>query len=230
MIAACKRVLKYLEKFPSEALTFVGNGRRCVLEADSITDASVQSVVDDRSSVIAVMVRVQGAPICHLVRKLRLKALSSAEGELKAMNTAYSIVKYLQQLCEEIETAITMPTPLLGDCKPAQGAAQAPGSNRSEMVHVETSAFNLKDGIDAKEIDINWIAGAECAADALTKALGRRLFEKFRPFLLGVAPHAEAAALVAQAYARATSAVRCGVMSNDDAIAALVASVVSKCA
>ena len=165
-----------------------------------------------------------------LVRKLRHKALSSAEGELKAMNTAYSIVKYLQQLCEEIETAITMPTPLLGDCKPAQGAAQAPGSNRSEMVHVETSAFNLKDGIDAKEIDINWIAGAECAADALTKALGRRLFEKFRPFLLGVAPHAEAAALVAQAYARATAAVKCGAISNDDAIAALVASVVSKCA
>ena len=47
----------------------------------------MQSVVDDRSSVIAVMVRVQ--------------------------------------LCEEIETAITMPTPLLGDCKPAQGAAEA---------------------------------------------------------------------------------------------------------
>ena len=76
----------------------------------------------------------------------------------------------------------------------------------------------------------HWIAGAECAADALTKALGRRLFEKFRPFLLGVAPHTEAAALVAQAYARATAAVKCGVMSNDDAIAALVASVVSKCA
>ena len=176
------------------------------------------------------MVRVQGAPVCHLVRKLRLKALSSAEGELKAMNTAYSIVKYLQQLCEEIETAITVPTPLLGDCKPAQDAAQAPGSNRSQMVHVETSAFNLKDGVDANEISIGWIAGTECAADALTKALGRRLFEKFRPFLLGIAPHGEAAALVAQAYARAAAAVKCGAMSDDDATVALVASVVSKCA
>ena len=71
---------------------------------------------------------------------------------------------------------------------------------------------------------------SECAADALTKALGRRLFEKFRPFLLGVAPHGEAAALVAQAYARATAAVAHCALSNDDAIIAMVASIVSRCA
>ena len=175
------------------------------------------------------MVRVQGAPICALVRKLRHKALSSAEGELKAMNTAYSIVRYLQQLCAEIETVITMPTPLKGDCKPAQAAAMAPGSNRSAMVHVETAAFNIKDGLDADEISLEWVAGADCAADALTKALGRALFEKFKPFLLGCAHYADAAALIAQAYARTEAVVRSATASNDTTLHALVAAVALKC-
>ena len=58
----------------------------------------------------------------------------------------------------------------------------------------------------------------------------RRIWHGLAGPLERKAPHTEAAALVAQAYARATAAVKCGVMSNDDAIAALVASVVSKCA
>eukprot|EP00935_MAST-01C_sp_MAST-1C-sp1_P000311 g311.t1 len=104
------------------------------------------------------------------------------------MNTAYSIVRYLQQLCEEIETVVTMPTPMKGDCKPLRKGRQwRPARIAAQWCTSRRPRSTSRTGstLDADDICLEWVAGTDCAADALTKALGRTLFEKFKPFLLG---------------------------------------------
>ena len=105
--------------------------------------------------------------------------------------------------------------------------AATPGSNRSTMVHVETAAFHLKDGIDEGAIDTEWVAGVDCAADALSKAVGRKLFYKFKPFLMGSAEREMALAMVAQALDRQNKVVALAATSVDEELRTIAAGVVA---
>jgi hypothetical protein len=223
MIDDCKRVLRYLELNPSDALCYVGDGNPGVIDAIGGHDASIQSVHDDRSSVVGVMVMVQNAPVVVLVQKLKHKALSSAEGELKGMTAAYCLVRSLQQLSEEIEVKMTRPVPLEGDCKPAKNAAECPGANRSKMVHIDTSAFLVRDGITEGDVQPVWVPGTECVADILTKALGPTLFLKFKKILMGGATLLELRAFAAVAKVRLDSAMSGALRSEDAPVRVLVA-------
>jgi hypothetical protein len=223
MIDDCNRILRYLELNPDDALCWTGDGNPGVLNAEGDHDASISSVIDDRSSVIASMVIMCGAPVMVLIQKLKYKCLSSCEGEIKAMTTCYCQIRWLQQMCEEIERKINTPTPMKGDCKPAKDAAEAPGANRSKMVHVDTSAFMVQDGIREEEVVLEWVPTTECVADVMTKALGPTAFLKFKKIIMGGGSPREIKAFVAMARARLDSIVETALRSDEKYIMGLVA-------
>jgi hypothetical protein len=98
---------------------------------------------------------------------------------------AYCFLQWVLQLGAEIEVVFKTPVELEGDCRPAQGCAEAPGSNRSKMVHVDTAGHKIYDGIKGGEIMLKWVSGEECSSDMLTKALGPKLFERFKRIVMG---------------------------------------------
>ena len=144
------------------------------------------------------------------------------------MNAAYCIVKMLQQLCEEVEIRLRLPTPLTGDCMPAQNAATCPGANRSKMVHVEASAFNLRDGLDNGEIVLQWVPSEECAADVLTKALGPTLFAKFKRVVMGLLETAEVKAALASVVRRREAVLRAAAAGGDEVLKSLALKIIEE--
>ena len=88
--------------------------------------------------------------------------------------------------------------------------------------------FVGEDGIDEGAIDTEWVAGVDCAADALSKAVGRKLFLKFKPFLMGSAEREMALAMVgAQALDRQNKVVALAATSVDEELRTIAAGVVA---
>ena len=75
------------------------------------------------------------------------------------------------------------------------------------MVHVDTSAFMVQDGIREEEVVLEWVPTTECVADVMTKALGPTAFLKFKKIIMGGGSPREIKAFVAMARARLDSTV-----------------------
>ena len=87
-------------------------------------------------------------------------------------------------------------TVLGGDNKSAITVAECPGAHRTKLAHLENSAFKIRELIDGAVVRLVWFPTDENAAGIFTKSLGRKKFEKFQAFILGLPQDGEVKALI----------------------------------
>ena len=99
----------------------------------------------------------------------------------------------------ELQHPIEATSTLRGDNQSSLLAATTPGKHRSSLRHLELHAFQVKDFVDAGEINVVWCPGDDCIADVYTKAVDTTKFKRFSSLLLGDGPTTIEKALVVNA-------------------------------
>ena len=106
--------------------------------------------------------------------------------------------KSCRLLLSDIGRPVGSPTILINDCRSALIVAENPGSLRTRMTHLSTSAFKVRELTRDHLIRLLWAPTDHLAADILTKNLGRVKFKRFQEFVLGLPAEEQVRALLAR--------------------------------
>ena len=102
----------------------------------------------------------------------------------------------MRLLLSDIGRPIGSPTILVNDCRSALIVAENPGSLRTRMTHLPTSAFKVRELTRDHLVRLLWAPTDHLAADILTKNLGRIKFKRFQEFVLGLPAEEQVRALL----------------------------------
>ena len=104
----------------------------------------------------------------------------------------------MRLLLSDIGRPVGSPTILINDCRSALIVAENPGSLRTRMTHLPTSAFKVRELTRDQLVRLLWAPTDHLAADILTKNLGRAKFKRFQEFVLGLPAGAGVRTLLAR--------------------------------
>ena len=104
----------------------------------------------------------------------------------------------MRLLLSDIGRPLSSPTLLVNDCRSALIVAENPGSLRTRMTHLPTSAFKVRELTREQLVRLLWAPTDRLAADILTKNLGRGKFKRFQEFVLGLPAGKPVRALIAR--------------------------------
>ena len=115
-----------------------------------------------------------------------------------ALSIASLAIQSMRLLLSDIGKPIGSPTILVNDCRSALIVAENPGSLRTRMTHLPTSAFKVRELTRDHLIRLLWAPTDHLAADILTKNLGKVKFKRFQDFVLGLPAEEQVRALLAR--------------------------------
>ena len=112
-------------------------------------------------------------------------ALSSTEAEYVALCEACQEVTWLRRLLHDIGLPQTSkPTTVYEDNQGAMALSMNP-KDHPRTKHIDVRFHYIRDCIDRKRVNLEYVRTTDMVADTLTKALPKPAFEKFR-MLMGV--------------------------------------------
>lgn len=173
--SAAKRIVQYLNATKAHKLTF-GRGKDWKLIGFSDSDWAGDQRT--RRSTTGVVYFYGSGPICWVSKGQDSVALSSLEAEYNALTVACQeavwIKRLLKDLGEPVDQAITI-------FEDNQGCISFSTAERSSgrVKHIDTKRHFIRELCDRRTITLLYCPSAEMIADALTKPLGRLMFNKF---------------------------------------------------
>lgn len=182
---AVLRILKYLKGSPGKGLFFSKNETRSI---EGFTDADWAGSIEDRRSTSGYCTFVWGNLVTWRSKKQTVVARSSAEAEFRAMAHGTCEMLWLKLLLEELEMKINLPLKIYCDNKAAISISHNP-VHHDRTKHVEVDRHFIKEKIENGILCIIYVSTGDQVADALTKALARKMFgrqiDKLGMFNLG---------------------------------------------
>lgn len=164
-----KRVLRY----------FNGTAQRCIMfktgrnELLVYVDSDYAGDTTDRKSMIGYVVKLVDGTINWGSKKQTSVALSTCEAEYFAMSIAAQEVVWKRKVMSEIGLIMKGPTLLHSDNESAISWAGADKLPSKRAKHIDVRVHIVRDLVEKKELQVEYIPTEENDADMLTKLLGR---------------------------------------------------------
>ena len=143
------------------------------------SDADWAGDLDDRHSTSGNLFIMAGATISWTSKKQATVALSTAEAEYIALNTATQEAIWLQRLLADLSDIQYKPTIIMGDNQGSIAIARNPVFH-SRTKHIDIRHHFIREAIQDGVIDLRFCPTNEMIADVLTKPLSRNRFEQLR--------------------------------------------------
>lgn len=164
---AVKRILRYLKGTSKAKLEFNRKGNN---ELVGFCDSDWAGDPDDAKSTTGFIFMLNNGPITWCARKQQTTAISTTEAEFMSLTEAIQETMWIRGIKDEILGRASQPTQINCDNKSAIAIAS------TAMFHHRTRHMNAKTGfvrenIEAKLIELNYVQTQEQSADVLTKAL-----------------------------------------------------------
>ncbi|KAK9873393.1 hypothetical protein WA026_022456 [Henosepilachna vigintioctopunctata] len=162
---SAKRILRYLKQTKKLKLKYFKND----IDLQGFADADWANDKNDRRSYTGFVFRLSGGAISWQSTKQKTVALSSTEAEYMALSEAAKEAIYLKNLLFELfhfKDKIVV----FNDNQAAQKLS-ANQSNHCRTKHIDVRHHFIRDCVDQKLIDVQYISTNEMVADILTKGL-----------------------------------------------------------
>jgi hypothetical protein len=171
-------LLRYLNGTKPMVLEFKGDSNQAVV---AYSDSNWACDLHDRKSVTGNFCTLAQGPVSWLSRKQKTIALSSTEAEYMALSDCSRQLVWISQLLMEL--GFEIPTPLLyGDNMGSLFWATSEVQEKRSK-HIDICYHYIRELLEKKQVDLNFINGSENPADILTKNLERVKFHTFCPML-----------------------------------------------
>lgn len=159
-------IFRYLRGTTNAKLRFTKSDTGVV----AYSDADWASEVDGRRSCSGFIIKLAGASICWMSKRQPIVAMSSTEAEYIALSSVASELMWLKQLADELDTNIAKKITILCD---NQSSIKLSSSDayRPRTKHIDIRFHRIRELVEAKVIDIEFVSTDKNAADALTKAV-----------------------------------------------------------
>jgi hypothetical protein len=184
VVAACKRILRYLKGTIDKGLVYKGNGGRG-WELHGYVDADLAGDVNDRRSTTgyAFCMNKFSSPIAFYSGVQHCVATSTAHSEMLAVAKAVVMVIHLRELLDELGMGEIDATPLYEDNSAVVAMSQN-AINGSATMHFAIKSAFVREQVKAGVCYLVKIGSLEQIADILTKALTGELYYKFRAYIV----------------------------------------------
>ena len=170
---AVYRILRYLKMTPGKGLFFKRVASR---DVEIFSDADWAGSLTDRRSTSGYCTYVWGNLVTWRSKKQSVVARSSAEAEVRAMAHGICEGIWLKRLLEELQLAPHGPMKLMCDNQAAISIAKNP-VHHDRTKHVEIDRHFIKEKIEQKIIEVDYIPTRQQIADIMTKAVPRTQFD-----------------------------------------------------
>lgn len=166
---AVKRIFRYLKGTVDYKLEYKCS-ENSVLECYS--DADWGNEINGRHSVTGSCFRLQGGLISWYSKKQRTVALSTTEAEYMALSFTTQEALWLRQLINEIDRMLDIPTKIFCD---NMGAIQLSNNllTSQKSKHIDVRYHFLRQHIQNKVIEVNYLHTDQMLADVFTKPMPR---------------------------------------------------------
>jgi hypothetical protein len=177
---AVQRVLRYLHTTMDLGITYGNdkvNSSPSNLKIVAYCDADWASDRDDRRSVSAYLVAINGAVIAWRAQKQQTVAQSSVEAEYLAMGQVVKEVLWWSYLLKGLHQPFPVPFPIFSDSQGAIALVDQP-SCHSRSKHIEVRHHFIRALHEQGLIDFIYMPTESMPADLLTKALPRVVHQR----------------------------------------------------
>jgi hypothetical protein len=162
------QILRYLKGTPGKGLWFRKNQN---LDLGGYCDADWASSRDDRRSTSGYCIFVGGNLVSWWSKKQAVVARSTAEAEYRAMSLALCEMMWLKSMLKELCLLRNETMLLRCDNVAAINIANNP-VQFDRTKHVEIDRFFIKEKIDSRVLQLEYIKSCNQLADCFTKGLG----------------------------------------------------------
>ena len=173
---AAKRILRYLKGTINLKLNYGDKDTKPMLIGYS--DANWGNDINTRRSTTGYIFYLSGGAISWSSKRQATVALSSTEAEYMALSQTTREAIWLRTLLAELNYPQEGATTLFEDNQSAIALAKNP-VHHARSKHIDIQHHYIREKIESKEIDINYMPTDAMIADALTKPLARPKFSKF---------------------------------------------------
>ena len=174
--AATKRILRYLQGTKKLGIKYVKEENN---ELVGYTDSDWAGSFDDRKSTLAYVFCLGSKAISWSSKKQNSVALSSAEAEYISVNEATREAVWLRRILIDLQQKVEDPTPIFCDNQSAISMSKNPVFH-GRSKHIELRHNYIRDMVQRKEINLEYIKTTEQPADVLTKAVPIEKLEQFK--------------------------------------------------
>ena len=177
-MSAIKHILRYIKGTTNFGCVYSrDDGGKVKLHGYS--DSDMAGDVDDRKSTSGVIYFHGKSPVSWLSQKQRIVAQSSCEAEYIAVATAASQGVWLSRLLGDLTNQEPEKVVLKIDNKSAISLCKNP-VHHERSKHIDTKYHYIRECVEEKRIDVNYVGTDDQLADILTKSLGRLKFLEMR--------------------------------------------------
>ncbi len=177
-LLAAKRVMRYLSDTKNYGIIY-----RLSTELSPVgyCDSDYASEPDSRRSISGYIFTVAGGAVSWASRRQRNVTTSSTEAEYVSMATAAKTAKWLRALLADVGYVLIARDPVLlhVDNRGALAWAKDP-IDHSRSKHVDVQYHWVRELVQRRIIEVQWVKSSDMHADFLTKPLSRLALAKGR--------------------------------------------------
>ena len=164
---------------------FRGNNSSNELIVSGYSDSDWAGDIDDKKSTTGYIIKLNNCPISWLSKKQEVVATSSCEAELLALATITKEIIWTRNFIDELTLNKNLQIQSQIWCDNQSTIQIAANDNTSGRTkHISIRYHFIKDYINDKSIQINWIGTNEQQADILTKPLAKVSFNNLKMLLM----------------------------------------------
>jgi hypothetical protein len=175
---AVQHVLKYLKGTAELGLTYGGSSPDPQVSLQAYCDANYAGDEDRRRSTTGYAFFIGGAAVSWSSKRQPTVATSSSDAEYMAANFAGREAMWMKQLLTELGYHLPRLT-LWCDSQPAIAVSKNP-KHHSRMKHIDVMYHWLREKVEKRLLQLQFVPTDEMVADVLTKSLVRVKHEKCR--------------------------------------------------
>lgn len=168
---AVKRIFRYLIGTRDFGLTFGNSGSSDIF---GYTDADYAGCVDTRRSRSGFVFVFNGGPICWSSQKQDIVATSTAEAEYIALSHGAKEAIWLRQMLSDLKISCVSIPMYIDNQSAIKLAKNSEFHKRSK--HIDVRFHFVRDVVNRKEIELNYVQSKQQLADIFTKPLAKQQF------------------------------------------------------
>jgi hypothetical protein len=173
---AAQHILKYVKGTTDVKLHFKQKGD---LTLTGYTDSDWGGDVNTRRSVSGYLFKLHGGAVSWSSKHQPTVALSSMEAEYMALTHATKEAIWLKMFLAELGMDLKQPLVLYEDNQSSVQLVKHPAHHACTK-HIDIRHHFVREKVENGEIDLRHLPTSLMTADALTKPLGRQIFERHR--------------------------------------------------
>lgn len=152
------------------------------LKPDAFSDADHAGCLVTRRSTSGFVFFLAGAPVCWKSKRQPTVSLSTTEAELIALSLASQQACWLRNFLAEVDLAVHVPVPILGDNFGSLSLAET-SKNQRLVKHIDVKDLFVREVVERGDISLQQVGTEDNVADVFTKPMGRALHNRMLELL-----------------------------------------------